>query len=158
MGEQRFREILDAAPDAILQVDQGGLIILLNRATENMFGYNRADLLGKPVEVLIPQDVRERHHGHRVGYHNKASVRPMGVGLTLQGLRQDGTRFPVEISLSPSESPEVGFTTTAIIRDIHRPRSGSSPVPRPQRPRRTNVQDHARCLPRPNCPEEGISN
>ncbi|NDJ09767.1 MAG: PAS domain S-box protein [Acidobacteriia bacterium] len=118
MGEQRFREILDAAPDAILQVDQGGLIILLNRATENMFGYNRADLLGKPVEVLIPQDVRERHHGHRVGYHNKASVRPMGVGLTLQGLRQDGTRFPVEISLSPSESPEVGFTTTAIIRDI----------------------------------------
>ena len=118
MGERRFREILDAAPDAILQVDQQGRIILLNRATENMFGYDRADLLGEPVEILIPEEVRPRHHGHRARYENLASIRPMGIGMQLEGLRRDGSRFPVEISLSPSESPEMGFTTTAIIRDI----------------------------------------
>ncbi len=118
MGERRFREILDAAPDAILQVDQEGRIILLNRATESMFRYDRAELLGEPVELLIPQEVRGRHHSHRSKYQNSASVRPMGVNMVLEGLRSDGSRFPVEISLSPSESPEVGFTTTAIIRDI----------------------------------------
>ncbi len=118
MGERRIREILDAAPDAILQVDQQGRIILLNRATEKMFGYDRTDLLGQPVEILIPEEVRPRHHGHRAGYENHASIRPMGIGMQLEGLRRDGSRFPVEISLSPSESPEMGFTTTAIIRDI----------------------------------------
>src|SRR4051794_23948332 len=102
VGERRFREILDAAPDAVIQVDANGKIILLNRATENMFGYARAQLMGQPVEVLIPDHARGKHAEHRAGYHKAASVRPMGAGLPLEGLRRDGSRFPVEISLSPS--------------------------------------------------------
>ena len=116
MLEQRFREILEAAPDAILQVDAGGRIILLNRVAEDMFGYAREELLGQPVEVLIPEELRGRHDAHRAHYRHHPMTRAMGSGLMLEGVRKDGSRFPVEISLSPSHSEE-GFRVTAIIRD-----------------------------------------
>ncbi len=114
--EQRFREILEAAPDAILQVDAQGRIILLNRVAEDMFGYTREELLEQPVEVLIPEELRGRHDAHRAHYHKNPMTRAMGSGLMLEGVRKDGSRFPVEISLSPSQSSE-GFRVTAIIRD-----------------------------------------
>lgn len=115
--EQRFREILEAAPDAIIQVDEDGRIILLNRVTEDMFGYSRDELLGKPVNTLIPKELHARHAQHRIHYRQHPMTRTMGSGLTLEGVRKDDSRFPVEISLSPSESAE-GFRVTAIIRDI----------------------------------------
>jgi len=114
--EERFRELLEAAPDAIMQVDAEGRIILLNRVTEDMFGYSRDELLGQPVEVLIPQELHARHAEHRAHYRKHPMTRTMGSGLALEGIRKDGSRFPVEISLSPSHSAD-GFRVTAIIRD-----------------------------------------
>ncbi len=114
--EKRFRELLEAAPDAIMQVDADGRIILLNRVTEDMFGYTRDELLGQPVEVLIPQELHARHVQHRAHYRQNPLTRTMGSGLALEGIRKNGSRFPVEISLSPSDSAE-GFRITAIIRD-----------------------------------------
>ena len=115
-AERRFRELLEAAPDAIIEVDREGRIVLLNRVTEKLFGYNREELLGQPVELLIPEDLRAMHVHHRARYWDHPLTRPMGSGLTLEGRRKDGSRFPVEISLSPVKS-EDGFRVTAIIRD-----------------------------------------
>jgi len=121
-SERRFRELLEAAPDAIIEVDREGRIVLLNRVSENMFGYSREELLGRSVDLLIPQDLRTRHAEHRQRYWNTPSTRPMGSGLMLQGKRKDGSEFPVEISLSPVES-EGGLRVTAIIRDISKRRT-----------------------------------
>ena len=117
MPDERFRQLLEAAPDAILQVDEEGRIILMNRVTEEMFGYTREELMGQPIEILIPEELRNAHVGHRAHYRTRPSTRVMGTGLTLQGLRKDRSRFPVEISLSPGSSRE-GFHATAIVRDI----------------------------------------
>ena len=115
--DRRFAELLEAAPDAILQIDESGRIVLLNRVAETMFGYARVELQGQMVEVLIPVSVRERHLQHRADYHDQPSTRPMGTDLTLFALRKDGSTFPVEISLSPSQGPGPRFVT-AIVRDI----------------------------------------
>jgi PAS domain S-box-containing protein len=115
--DRRFRELLEAAPDAIVEVDRDGRILLLNRVTEQIFGYRREELLGKPVEVLIPEHLREGHTGHRAHYWAHPQTRPMGAGLTLEGRRKDGSRFPAEISLSPVKS-EDGFRVTAVVRDV----------------------------------------
>ena len=115
--ERRFRELLEAAPDAIIEVDREGHIVLLNRVTEKMFGYSREELLGGSVDLLIPESLRARHVDHRAHYWTSPATRPMGSGLALQGKRKDGSHFPVEISLSPVES-EDGLRVTAIIRDI----------------------------------------
>jgi PAS domain S-box-containing protein len=116
-ADRRFRELLEAAPDAIIEVDHDGRIILLNVATEKLFGYKREELLERPVELLIPQELRGVHRTHRSAYWSNPSIRPMGSGIRLYGQRKDGTRFPVEISLSPVKSDD-GFRVTAIIRDI----------------------------------------
>lgn len=115
--EQRLHELLEAAPDAILQVDQDGRIILLNHMTEVMFGYRREELLGQPVEILVPLEVRAAHSAHRSHYAGHPTTRAMGTGLDLEAVRKDGSRFPAEISLSPGHS-EAGFRATAIVRDI----------------------------------------
>jgi len=114
----RFAEILDAAPDGIIQVDRNGEIVLSNRAVEQMFGYARKELLGQRVEALIPEELRARHQMHRERYRAAPATRPMGTGLVLEGQRKDGSRFPVEISLSPAQPLEGRYSTTAIIRDI----------------------------------------
>jgi PAS domain S-box-containing protein len=116
-AESRFRELLEVAPDAIIEVDSHGSIVLCNAATERLFGYRREELLGTPVETLIPEGGRAAHQKHRGNYWSDPVTRPMGKGLTLHAQRQDGTRFPVEISLSPVRS-EDGFRVTAIIRDV----------------------------------------
>jgi PAS domain S-box-containing protein len=114
--ETRFRELLKAAPDAIIEIDPDGRIVLLNLVTEKMFGYSRDELLGKTVEILVPEAVRAGHVRYRGGYWHNPTTRPMGSGLVLEGCRRDGSRFPVEISLSPVRSEE-GLRITAVIRD-----------------------------------------
>jgi PAS domain S-box-containing protein len=113
----RFRELLEAAPDAIIEVDANGNIVLMNAATERIFGYSREELIGKTVDQLVPQELRNRHVHHRSAYAQIPARRPMGTGLHLQGQRKDGTRFPVEISLSPVNSGE-GVRVSAVIRDV----------------------------------------
>lgn len=115
--ERRFRNLLEAAPDAIIEVDSEGRIVLLNLATERSFGYSREELQNQPVEILVPEALESRHRQHRADYWNQPVTRPMGVGLTLLGRRKDGSFFPVEISLSPVKSAD-GFRVTAIIRDV----------------------------------------
>lgn len=116
-AERRFRRLLEAAPDAIIEVDRYGHIQLVNRVTEKIFGYERDEMLGQPVELLIPEELHARHRLHRRNYWEHPQTRPMGTGLALEGRRKDGTRFPVEISLSPVESGD-GFYVTAVIRDV----------------------------------------
>jgi len=115
--ERRLRSLLDVAPDAMVVVDQAGKVVLTNTQTEKLFGYNQEEILGLPVEVLIPERSRERHRGHRGKFSAEPRVRRMGAKLQLFGLRKDGTEFPVEISLSPIETAE-GILVTSAIRDI----------------------------------------
>ncbi len=112
-----FRDLVDAAPDGMVVCDQTGTIVLVNAEAARMFGYARGDLLGKKVDVLVPEGIRPRHHQHVNGYTGAPRLRPMGSGLDLQGCRKDGSLFPVEISLSPIRH-EQGLLITAGIRDI----------------------------------------
>ena len=95
---------LEAAPDAIVVADGTGTIVIVNAQTEKLFGYRREDILGKPLETLVPGRFRGRHMGHRTHYFSEPQVRSMGSGLELYGLHSDGTEFPVEISLSPIDT------------------------------------------------------
>jgi PAS domain S-box-containing protein len=116
-SEARFAALLSAAPDAVVMIDEEGRMALVNEQTERLFGYEREELLGERVEMLLPARAREPHVGHRTGYFAEPRTRPMGLGLDLAGRRKDGTEFPVDISLSTVETDE-GRLATAFVRDM----------------------------------------
>jgi PAS domain S-box-containing protein len=114
--EKRYRKLLEAAPDAILEVDRRGRIVLVNAQVERLFGYTRAELLGKPVEILIPGRF-QNHPAHRDIYFGDPVMRPMGTGLELYAKRADGTEFAVDVTLSPNEV-EGADRVICVVRDV----------------------------------------
>jgi protein-histidine pros-kinase len=115
-ADARFRGLLESAPDAMVIADEQGRVAWVNARAEEIFGHARADMLGQPVEMLMPERLRTGHAAHRVAYGRRPRVRAMGEAMDLYGLRKDGTEFPVEISLSPIETGE-GMLFASAIRD-----------------------------------------
>jgi PAS domain S-box-containing protein len=111
------RSVLESAPDAMVIIDATGKVLFANRQLSGLFGYERAEVIGEPVEMLLPERFRARHVGHRNGYVQTVRVRPMGNGLDLFARRRDGSEFPVEISLSPIEQDGMVLVAAAI-RDV----------------------------------------
>lgn len=116
-AEQKIQALLEAAPEAMLVVNEEGNMVLANAEVETMFGYRRDELLGSPVEMLVPLSYRARHPSHRADFLAAPRRRLMGPGLNLYGMRKDGSQFPVEVSLAPLET-EDGLLITSAIRDI----------------------------------------
>ena len=116
-SEDTARAVLESASEGIILINTTGCITLVNTAAERMFGYQRSELLGEPLEIMLPERIRRGHVEHRTGYFAEPRVRPMGIGLDLSGRRKDGTAFPLEISLSYVESPD-GGVAMAFITDI----------------------------------------
>jgi PAS domain S-box-containing protein len=117
--EQFFRSVLELAPDGIMVVDADGSIQMANAQCEELFGYTREELIGQPVEILVPAEIRGRHPALRAGFHQHAATRSMGAGRELRALRKDGSLFPVEVGLSPLPTRANEAAQVAVsIRDI----------------------------------------
>jgi formate hydrogenlyase transcriptional activator len=118
MGELSLFELLyESLPDGVVLTDSDGKILRVNVQAEQLFGYSRAELVGRPVEILIPERYRETHVGHRVQYGRGPRLRPMGAGLELYATRKGGSEFPVDIMLSPVQTAE-GMRVIAVVRDV----------------------------------------
>jgi PAS domain S-box-containing protein len=105
-AERRFRLVVEAAPNAMMMINRAGEIVIVNAQAERVFGYSRAELLGQPVEMLVPERFRSHHPGMRATFIADSRPRPMGAGRDLYGLKKNGSEFPVEIGLNPIETDE----------------------------------------------------
>jgi PAS domain S-box-containing protein len=110
-------QVIDALADGVALTDEDGALVLVNRRLAEMFGYQGTELVGRPVDDLVPADLRAAHRGHRADYAREPRARPMGAGARLVGLRKDGATLPVEVSLSPVPTA-IGHLTLAVIRDV----------------------------------------
>ncbi len=116
-AEEKFRGLLETAPDAIVIVNELGRIELVNKQTETIFGYDRIELINQPMEILMPERFHQAHVDHRTKFSADSRIRPMGLGIHLYGKRKDGTEFPVDICLSPFKT-ESGTLISSAIRDV----------------------------------------
>lgn len=114
-AEQRTAGLLESAPDAIVVIDESGTIQLVNAQTEALFGWDRAELVGRPIETLVPEEFRDRHPEHVAGFVANPGTRPMGAGLQLVGRHRDGTSIPVDVSLGAFQTEE-GLLVSAAVR------------------------------------------
>jgi PAS domain S-box-containing protein len=112
-----FETLFESSPDPILVAGMDGRIARINAQAEKLFGYTREELVGQPVEILVPEKFRDGHPARRQAYSADPHVRPMGAGLELFGMRKDGTKFPVDIMLSPVETSD-GRYVLSVVRDI----------------------------------------
>src|SRR5437762_2200005 len=117
LAEEKFRLVLDAAPNAMIMVDSAGVISFANAPATTVFGYSLSELIGRQIETLIPERFRDRHAGYRKGFHSEPSSRAMGAGRDLFGRRKDGSEFPVEVGLNPIHTTE-GLSVLASVIDI----------------------------------------
>ncbi|MBP9693040.1 MAG: PAS domain S-box protein, partial [Alphaproteobacteria bacterium] len=117
LPKEEFQRILEATPDAMVIINKEGIIIFTNTQAEKIFNYKKDELLGQPVEILIPEPYRSQHPKHREDYFSSPHVRPMGTGMELYGMRKNGEHFPVEISLSPFDMDQDKMAL-ATVRDI----------------------------------------
>jgi PAS domain S-box-containing protein len=121
-ADTRFASLLEAAPDAMVCVDTSGRIVMVNAQVGALFGYGRDELLGAPLETLIPEDLRNRHRQHRDGFFHHPEPRAMGAGLSLQARRRDGSTFPVEVSLA-ADFGNGDSLAIAAVRDVSEQRA-----------------------------------
>jgi PAS domain S-box-containing protein len=116
-AQERFRLVVEASPNGIVLVNAKGHIVLANACVEKLFGYGRDELIGQGIELLVPERFRGEHPAHRADFHAAPAARAMGAGRELFARRKDGTEFPVEIGISPIQSPE-GTLVLSVIVDI----------------------------------------
>ena len=138
--ESVYRRLIEMAPDAMVVMDGDGRIALVNVQAETFFGYSRDELLGQPIEILIPERFRNAHQGHTTNYLDNPHTRPMGSDLRLWGLRKDGTEFPIEVSLGPLEI-EDGVYVAASIRDVTNRKAMAKELRKSERFHRTLLDD-----------------
>src|SRR4051812_18227136 len=118
-----FQIAFESAPSAMVMVDGNGQIVLVNQQTEKLFGYDRGELLGQQVEILVPERFRLRHPQHRELFSRQPTTRAMGAGRDLFGLRKDGSEVPIEIGLNPIQTKEDSFVLASIIDITERKRA-----------------------------------
>jgi PAS domain S-box-containing protein len=113
--EERFRQVVESAPSAMVMIGASGNIAMVNAQSEQLFGYRRDEMLGQPIEILVPERFRSNHPELRTAFFSRPLARPMGEGRNLYGLKKDGSEFPIEIGLNPIETDEGGMVLSAIV-------------------------------------------
>jgi PAS domain S-box-containing protein len=122
-AQEQFRLVVESAPNGIIMVDGRGKILLVNAQIERMFDYNRNEIIGKPIEILVPERFRYKHPEYRIGFMEHPNARPMGIGRDLYGLRKNGSEFPIEIGLNPIETEQDVLVLSTIVDITERKRS-----------------------------------